>query len=323
MKVEMSCSTSSTVFAGLFRMAITFCLLWCCLIRGSATAEDPQPETLWPGRPPGPPALVKGDEQDMTKPEDKLIAGKRIIKLGNVSTPQMHVYLPPQETANGGAVVICPGGGFSILAWDLEGTEVAQWLNSLGLAAIVLKYRVPTREHEAAGKWQGPVMDAQRAISLTRSRAEQWGIDPGRIGILGFSAGGETAALVAVKQGKRLYQPIDDVDQVSCAADFAMLIYPGGIAEDDGSLKEDYAVNSQTPPMFFVHAADDRVTCLSSTALFTALKKADVPAEMHIYASGGHGYGSRSTDSAVTQWPQQAEGWLKTMELLTASTSVR
>jgi acetyl esterase/lipase len=306
----------------ILRLSITVCLLWVCLVCGSATAEDPQVETLWPSTPPGPPALVQGDEQDMTKPEDRLIAGKRIIKLGNVSTPQMHVYLPAKEKANGGAVVICPGGGFSILAWDLEGTEVAQWLNSLGFAAIVVKYRVPTRGHDTPGKWQGPVMDTQRAISLTRSRADPWGLDPRRIGVMGFSAGGETAALVAVKKGDRLYQGVDEADQASCAANFAMLIYPGGIAEQDGTLKDDYPVDNETPPMFFIHAADDRVTCLSSTALFTALKQAEVPAELHIFASGGHGYGLRPTESAVTQWARRAEAWLKEMQFSTASDEV-
>ncbi len=141
---------------------------------------------LWPDTPPGPAAKVVGEERDLTTPEDKLIAGRKIIKLGHVGIPQMHVYLPPKEKAVGGAVLVCPGGGFSILAWDLEGTEIAEWLNSLGLAAIVVKYRVPTREqgddlNEAGNaplKAVGPVMDAQRAMSLTRSKATEWNLDP-------------------------------------------------------------------------------------------------------------------------------------------------
>lgn len=292
-----------------FRVMST-CLLgtsFACIMVGAA---ETQSEPLWPETPPGPAAVVAGDEQDFTKPDDRLIAGKRIIKLGNVSRPQMQVFLPPEGKANGGAIVICPGGGFSILAWDLEGTEVAQWLNSLGYAAVVVKYRVPTRQHAAEDRWQGPVMDAQRALSLTRSRAAQWGLDPSRIGILGFSAGGETAARTAVRQGKRLYEPVDDADQASCAADFAVLIYPAGIAEEDGTLKDDYAVDGQTPPMFLVHAADDNVSCLHSVALFTALQKAEVPAELHIFTSGGHGYGLRPTDQAVARWPERAAGWL-------------
>jgi acetyl esterase/lipase len=288
----------------------TACLLWAGLVCITAEAAEPQTEPLWPQTPPGPAAVVSGEEQDFTKPDDRLIAGERIIKLGNVSQPQLQVWLPPKEKSNGGAVVICPGGGFSILAWDLEGTEVAQWLNALGYAAVVVKYRVPTRQHQGQDRWLGPVMDAQRALSLTRSRAKQWGLDPNRIGILGFSAGGETAARTAVQQGQRLYEPVDDADQTSCAADFAVLIYPAGIAEADGALKAEYSVDSQTPPMFFVHAADDNVSCLHSVALFTALKKANVPAELHIFTTGGHGYGLRPTDEAVTRWPDRAAGWL-------------
>lgn len=132
--------------------------------------------------------MASGDEQDVTKPTDNWVGGSRIIKLGNVSTPELQMFLPPKETANGAAVLVCPGGGFSILAWDLEGTEVAQWLNSLGLAAAVLKYRVPTGGHEGAEVWQGPAMDAQRGLNLIRDHADQWNIDPGRVGILGFSA---------------------------------------------------------------------------------------------------------------------------------------
>ena len=277
---------------------------------GSASSAEPKVIDLWPGEIPGPPSKADGPEQDRTKPEDRLIAGKRIIKLGNVSKPQMHVFLPEADDANGGAVVICPGGGFHILAWDLEGTEVAQWLNELGFAAIVLKYRVPTGHHGDPGKWKGPVIDAQRALSITRSHADDWKLDPERIGILGFSAGGETAARTALAGGKRLYEATSDRDDASCAADFALLIYPGGLVNKEGELKEEIDVSDETPPMFFAHAADDRVTCLSSVALFTALKKNNVPAELHIYAAGGHGYGLRPTEMPVTRWPDRAAAWL-------------
>ena len=287
---------------------------------GAANASEPIVIDLWPGDVPGPSAKVDGPERDLTEPDDRLIAGRPIVKLGHVSQPQVHVYLPEPSRANGGAVLVCPGGGFSILAWDLEGTEVAEWLNELGLAAAVLKYRVPTRHHESPGKWEGPVMDAQRALSILRTRAVEWQLDPNRIGILGFSAGGESAALTAVKNGERLYQPADETDEASCAANFALLIYPGGIAEQDGTLKADYLVDEHTPPMFFAHAADDHVTCLSSVALFTALKRLNVPAELHIYASGGHGYGLRPTESPVTRWPSHAEAWFRGRQLLTGGT---
>lgn len=291
---------------------------------------------LWPDdRMPGPAPMVEGDERDLTKPEDKLIAGERIIKLGHVSTPQVHVYLPPSDKANGSAVVICPGGGFSILAWDLEGTEVAEWLNELGVAAIVLKYRVPTRQHgedlvsaptsdslKMPKGELGPVMDAQRALSLTRANAEAWRLDSDRIGVLGFSAGGVMAALAAVADGERAYEKIDATDEASCRANFALLIYPGWLVDKKtGALLPHVSVDAQAPPMFFAHAADDRVTCLSSTALFSALKLVDVPAELHVYASGGHGYGLRRTDEPVTTWTDRAEEWMRGLGLAATTVS--
>lgn len=283
-------------------------------------AAEPQILNLWPTTPPGPASKVDGAERDLTKPEDKLIAGRKIIKLGHVSTPQMHVYLPDKSKENGGAVLVCPGGGFSILAWDLEGTEVAEWLNSLGFAAIVVKYRVPTREHgetlneqgNAPLKTAGPVMDAQRAMSVTRVHAAEWGVDPQRIGIMGFSAGGETAGLTAVLRDQRLYSKIDAADEQSCAPNFALPIYPAGFydKETDG-LRPYIKVTKDTPPMFFVMAQDDRVNSLNCTALYIALTKEQVPAELHLFTRGGHGYGLRSTEEPVTGWTQLAADWLK------------
>lgn len=284
----------------------------------TATAEETKRLRLWTETPPGPASKAIGDEQDMTKPTDNLVGGSRIIKLGNVSTPELHIFLPPKEAANGGAVLVCPGGGFSILAWDLEGTEVAQWLNSLGLAAAVLKYRVPTRGYEGAEVWQGPVMDAQRGLSVIRDHADQWNIDPDRVGVLGFSAGGQVAARAALAKGQRLYSPIDKIDQSSCAVNFAILIYPAWIAKDAGDLNEGFEVDSQSPPMFFIHAVNDRVSCMSSIALFAALKQVEVPAELHIFADGGHGYGMRETQLPVTRWPSLAADWLDD-QILTGS----
>ncbi|MBM81779.1 MAG: xylanase [Planctomycetaceae bacterium] len=288
----------------------------CCLCLTSAPAAEPIVIDLWQGEIPGPAAQTNGPEKDLTKPTDRLIAGRRIIKLANVSKPQAHVYLPKESKANGGAFVICPGGGFSILAWDLEGTEVADWLNGLGFAAIVLKYRVPTRQHGESDKWKGPVIDAQRSLSITRSNAAKWNLDPEKIGILGFSAGGATAAFAAIKNGARLYEPNEETDKASCAANFSILIYPAYLVEKDGTLKSEISVDKKTPPTFFAHAADDPVTCLSSVALFTALKKAGVSAEVHIYATGGHGYGLRPTAMPVTHWPRRAEAWLRVMKLI-------
>jgi 2-keto-4-pentenoate hydratase/acetyl esterase/lipase len=286
---------------------------------------------LWPeGKMPGPAPMVEGVERDLFKKGDKLIAGEKIIKLGHVANPQLHVYLPNAEKANGAAVVICPGGGFSILAWDLEGTEVAEWLNELGVAAIVLKYRVPTRQLgndveaspgsvdiQLPRKSLGPVMDAQRALSLVRAHNKSWNIDSSRVGILGFSAGGETAALAATALGKRTYSKLDAVDDKECDANFALLIYPGGLADrETGELRAYIPVSESTPPMFFAHAADDRVTPLASTALFEKLEMAGVDAELHIFSKGGHGYGLRPTHLPITRWPRFAEEWMQWMNLL-------
>lgn len=285
-------------------------------------AAEPLVQNLWPSTPPGPASQTQGEERDLTKPEDKLIAGRRIIKLGHVSAPQMHVYLPPKEKSNGGAVLVCPGGGFTILAWDLEGTEVAEWLNSLGYAAVVVKYRVPTGAHgdalDDSGvsplRSLGPLMDAQRAMSLTRAHATEWNIDSKRIGIMGFSAGGATAGLTALQGEKRAYTKIDAADDQTCAPNFALLIYPAAFVDKaTGALRPHIKVSKDTPPTFFVMAEDDHVDCDNCTALFTALKHAKVPAELHIYTHGGHGYGLRATEMPVTRWPARAAEWLQDM----------
>jgi acetyl esterase/lipase len=296
-------------------------VLYLLLITSSLCAE-PIVQNLWPATPPGPEAKANGAEVDLTKPEDKLIAGKRIIKLGNVTTPQMHVYLAPKEKANGGAVVVCPGGGFNILAWDLEGTEVAEWLNSIGFAAVVVKYRVPTKGHGEALdekgamplKALGPVMDAQRALSLTRAHAAEWKLDAKRVGIMGFSAGGATAGIAALQHGVRAYDKVDASDEQSCAADFAMPIYPAYLVDKNtGGLNSFLHVEKDTPPMYLVMAEDDPIDCENCIALFTALKRGKVPAEMHLYPYGGHGYGLRPTEKPVTHWTERAAGWLKDM----------
>lgn len=275
-----------------------------------AQAADPITVNVWPGKPPGETKELP-PEADQTKPSDPLIAGRRIIKLGNVSTPQLAVYRPAKEKDTGAAVVICPGGGHHILAYDLEGTEVADWLNEIGVTGIVLKYRVPFRNPEK--RWQAAVQDGQRAMSVMRSRAPEWGLDPQRIGMLGFSAGGQTAALVSLLHGERQYDPIDDIDKVSCRPDFSVLIYPGGLDQPkEARLRDEVKVTKETPPMFFVHAFDDNVTTLNSLLLATELKKAGVSAEVHVYATGGHGYGLRHVDGKpVTDWPRPCADWLK------------
>lgn len=272
-----------------------------------AFAAEPLVLDLWPGTPPGDVKELP-PEADQTKPEDRLIAGRRIIKLGNVSNPQIAVYRPSSEMDTGAAVVICPGGGHNILAYDLEGTEVAEWLNSIGVTGIVLKYRVPFRDPEK--RWGAAVQDAQRAMSLVRSKAEEWKLDPQRIGICGFSAGGETAGLTSLL-ADRQYEAIDDIDKTPFRPNFAILVYPGGFLEKgDAKLRDYVTVTSAAPSMFFVHAFNDGVSVRNSLLLASELKGAGVSAEVHAFATGGHGYGLRSTDEPVTRWPQRAGEWL-------------
>jgi acetyl esterase/lipase len=278
-------------------------------------APEPLTINVWPGKPPGETKEL-GPETDQTKPQDRLIAGRPIIKLGNVSTPQITIYRPDQQNADGTAVVICPGGGHNILAYDLEGTEVATWLNSIGVTGIVLKYRVPFRDPEK--RWLAAVQDAQRAMSLVRSRADEWNINPQRIGMLGFSAGGQVTGLVSIFNDQRQYEPLDEVDQVSSRPDFAVLIYPGGLDErGQAQLKPDVKVTKESPPMFFVHAYDDNVSVFNTLLFATELKKVGVSAEVHVYAKGGHGYGLRHVDGQpVTDWPKSCEAWLRTIGMI-------
>ncbi len=278
-------------------------------------AVEPTVLNLWPAEPPDE-TLELPPEVDKTKNTDRLIAGRRIIKLGNVSTPQIAVYRPT-TTQTRSAIVICPGGGHHILAYDLEGTEVAQWVNSLGMTAILLKYRVPFRHKDQ--RWLSAVQDAQRAMSLVRSKATQWDLDANRIGMCGFSAGGQTAALTSLLEEQQ-YATVDDADRHPYKPDFALLIYPGGLTKKDQDQLDDFfSVGADAPPMFFVHAFDDDVTVQNSLLLASALKTAGASAELHLFATGAHGYGLRPTQEPVTQWPKQAETWLRRQGFLDGS----
>ena len=286
-----------------------------CFAFCSATfAGDPVVLNIWPSDAPGETKQLPA-EADTSNADSRQVAGKSVVRLGNVSTPQIHVYRPPAEKANGTSVVICPGGGHHILAWDLEGIEVAEWLNTLGVTGIVLKYRVPAREKD--NRYRAAVQDAQRAVSLVRSKAKEWQLDTDRIGICGFSAGGETAGLTSLF-ADRTYENVDAVDDLSMLPNFAMLIYPAYLVPRDGTeLRKDVVVTKRSPPMFFVHAWDDPVTPLTTLELAAALKRSGVSAEVHLYAKGGHGYGLRPTEMPITGWPDHAAAWLKQQGLLT------
>jgi len=241
-----------------------------------------------------------GPEIDTTTNKDPLIAGKPVLRLGNVATPTMTLY-PPKDKNTGAAVLVFPGGGYRILAIDLEGTDVCDWLTSAGITCVLLKYRVP-----GSGPFPtspAALEDAQRTLGLVRSHAVEWHIDPHRIGVLGFSAGGHLAAALSTHFEQRLYQPVDAADQVSCRPDFAVVVYPGylALADQNFALNPEIRVTKETPPTFLLQTEDDRVAhAESSLVYYAALKGANVPVEMHLYTEGVHGYGLRRTALPVT-----------------------
>ena len=276
---------------------------------------------LWPHGAPGAPGAT-GPEVDTTKPSDNLIAGKPLIRLGNVTDPTLTLYAPKDKNT-GAAVVVFPGGGYRILAIDLEGTEVCDWLNKAGVNCILVKYRVPgaNPKNPSTGpypKSDAALQDAQRAVSLVRSHASAWKIDPKRVGVLGFSAGGHLSAAISTHYEKRLYPEIDAVDKVSCRPDFAVVVYPGYLADTEHTMLDqlDIHPDAKTPPAIIIQAEDDPVHVENSTAYFLALKSAKVPAELHLYAEGGHGYGLRRTALPVTAWPRLVETWLHTIHIV-------
>lgn len=294
------------------RAIVTACA-FSSLVATARGAEPAEVIDLWPEKPPGF-QVEGGPERDTSGPEGRPVAGRPVVRLGFVSEPEIHVYRPADGTGVGTAVVVCPGGGFNILAWDLEGTEVAEWLNSVGVTAAVLKYRAPTAK--ADPNWLPPVQDAQRAVSLVRAKAGTWGLAADRVGILGFSAGGKAAAMTALANGRRAYEPVDAADETSCRPDFAALVYPAYLVGDDGRLRPEVVVTNEAPPTFLAHAYDDKIGPANSVRLFEALKEAGVPAELHVYSTGGHGYGLRPTDQPVTAWPKRCEEWMRTQGLL-------
>jgi acetyl esterase/lipase len=303
---------------------------------------------IWPGAVPDA-QPVAGPEDDTTTVTDSLVAGRPWVLVAHVSRPTMTVYSSTVKNT-GAAVVVFPGGGYRILAIDLEGTEVCDWLTSKGITCVLLKYRVPGNEgypKSAPYPKSGPfpespmaLEDAQRTVGLVRFHAAEWHIDQHKIGVLGFSAGGHLSAAMSTHFAKRLYPPVDAADKESCRPDFAVAIYPGHLslsaAESDAnqgvkkfvvrrpanadkelSLNPDIPVTSQTPTTFLLQAEDDHVDNVDdSLAYYFALKKVGVPVEMHLYAHGGHAFGLRRTELPITGWPQLVETWLGTIGMI-------
>ena len=232
-----------------------------------------------------------------------------VLRVSGITQPTFTVHLAPQP--GGAGVVILPGGGFGKVVPNKEGTEAAGWLNSLGISAFVLSYRTTSRGDDLPG-WNKPVQDAQRLLSLVRSRASEWGLKQDRIGLLGFSAGGQVAARVLSAEGKASYVRVDEADEVSGYPNFAMLVYPWNVCDPKtGKFVEGVTVPKTCPPTFLVHTDDDNASSLSSAMFYVGLKKQGIPAELHIYGNGGHGYGLRPIKgSEIATWTQHAGHWL-------------
>ena len=276
---------------------------------------------IWPGTPPD--AVPVAGPEDTAIVKDQLADGRPWISVGKVSQPTMTVYSPTGKNT-GAAVVVFPGGGYWILAIDLEGTEVCDWLTAKGITCVLLKYRVPG-EHLSPRSGAYPkspmaLEDAQRTVGLVRFHAAEWHIDPHKIGVLGFSAGGHLVAAISMHFIKRLYPAVDAADQESCRPDFAVALYPGHMLENTShnfELNPYLPVTRHTPPTFIAQAEDDSIDPVkNSLVYYTALKKAGVPVEMHLYAQGGHGFGLRRTKLPITGWPQLVETWLVTIGVI-------
>lgn len=268
-----------------------------------------EPIALWPGVAPGEKGDI-GPEHDTTKPDKNGAPEDGIIRLGNITRPTITVYKPPKEKDTGAAVVVCPGGGYAILAYNLEGSEVCAWLNSIGVTGVLLKYRVPGRA--GLERYTAALQDSQRALGIVRHRAKEWGIDPKRVGILGFSAGGHLSAATSTNFETRTYPAVDDADKESCRPDFTILIYPAYLTPDRDltQLAPEIRVSSQTPPTFIAMTEDDPIHVENAFVYALALKKAKVPVELHVYPTGGHGYGLRPSPNGVSHWPERAAEWL-------------
>jgi acetyl esterase/lipase len=304
------------------RAAFAVSLLLSVLLPCSGFAADPLVVNLWPGKTPGD-AGINGQENSRIYPSP-IVGPTQLIT--NVTKPTLTIYLPAKEKNTGTAMLICPGGGYWDLFWKLEGEEVAAWLNSVGMTGIILKYRVPRRPGEVRGEPPlGPQLDAQRAVSLVRSRAAEWGIDPKRIGMVGFSVGGHLALATATNFEKRKYDPIDAIDEVSCRPDFAVLCYSGYLkAKDKDEIWPGLHIPANTPPVLLAHANDDSEKVGGSNAensaiMYLALKRAGIPVELHIYASGNHDFGVRQNEQLPSSWPQLCINWLRSLGLLKPS----
>jgi acetyl esterase/lipase len=254
---------------------------------------------LWPGK-------VPGELKEKQPPSIDTKNNDNIVRFTEVTNPAIEVYLPDPVIRNGSAVIVCPGGGYQILAYDLEGTEIAGWLNKLGSTAFVLQYRIP-------GKKEGALQDVQRAMRMVRSNSQKWNIDPEKIGVMGFSAGGSLSARASTNFNKKTYMPVDKSDSLSCRPSFTMLIYPAYLDQGQNlTLTPELELGKDVPPIFIFQTADDPYGN-SALVMAGALRNAKLPVELHLLSTGGHGYGLRPGKVAAETWPLLAEKWLRSV----------
>jgi acetyl esterase/lipase len=301
------------------RIASALSLYAFLLVSNPTFAADPLVVDLWPGKTPGDIGIT-GQETSRIH-QSPLVGPTKLIT--NVTKPTLTIYRPTADKNTKTAMIICPGGGYWDLYWELEGVEVAAWLNSAGMTGIILKYRCPRRPGEEPREPAlGPQLDAQRAVSLVRSRCAEWGIDPNRIGIVGFSAGGHLALATATGFAKRRYEPLDTIDQASCRPDFAIACYSGYLKpKDRDGIRADLHIPRDTPPIFLAHASDDKESYGGSNAensafMYVALKRAGIPTELHIFATGDHDFGVRQNNKLPSSWTGLCIKWLRSRDLL-------
>lgn len=280
-------------------------LFLCIIIIPLSTMAQEQTIQLFPEGVPGETVALEEKENR----EGNKVAKETVLRITDVSEPTISIYEAPEELASGSAIIVCPGGGYDILAYDLEGDEVCLWLNELGITAILLKYRVPRREGKE--KHEAPLQDLQRATSYIRANADYLNIDPNRIGVMGFSAGAHLSVMGSTSFEQRTYPLVEKIDKYSCRPNFCLLVYPAYLAGENFGLAPEIKVTHKTPPTMLIHTEDDQTYINSSLFYYYALKEAGVPAWMHLYKKGGHGYGLRDTGAVVNSWPDRAEDWFR------------
>ena len=278
------------------------------LFSASLRAQEVNIQILWPNTPPEDISGEVGEEKVETK---------GVKRISNVSEPSITYYLSETAKASGTTVLVCPGGAYNILAIEHEGEDVCKWLNEIGVHAVLLKYRVPRRKNREPHA--APLQDAQRAMGLVREAGKSWDVPLTKLGIIGFSAGGNLAVRTATSFEQRTYESVDQADELSCRPDFVVLLYPAYLISESNSSSLDpgIKITKECPPMFFAHSGDDHVPAEGSVLTFLSLEKTGVVgSELHVFPFGGHGFGLRSNKHPVSDWHARAEDWFVSLGVI-------